>query len=752
MLPNRLGRVHGRIQILLGWIGLIGWVTESISAAGTFLNIDFASAEPWHGMAATGNTDADYWNNYWVTPGLPSGQLLDLRFSDGTFAGGSLAVVNGPGFWGNGHSNPMMYGYLYTYGPGTISLAFSNISAGVYNLFVYAHGGPPNDQNSIVSVESDGVIHGPKSTTTSASWLSVDWIEGAQYVLFENVVVSPRAPLVVRCDPGASGYAFVNGLQLRLMSPAQTEEVAPRVLGHQGRVTVGGVPFHGTGLFKFALVNGTGSEIYWGSAADILPKDGQPDTAENVSVNRGLYSVILGGQTMPALAPSMLAHPEVRLRVWFSDGTNGFELLAPDQKLGSVPYAFLAQKAETATVASVAVSVTPGGVSQLGTPNGANPIALQLGNSGTVTIGASTASPEVADTRLRIVGGRVVVDHNFGFFSLNQSGSGIGAGLGTGADDSLFLVAGGSGSKLYISPSGDVGIGTSNPAEKLHLAGAIVVANNANPVPKAGTIRWTGRDFEGFNGSRWVSLSSDPTAVTPRAGMLWIRAGSFAMGSPDFETDHKAEESPQTSATISQGFWMGSREVTQEEYQAVVGSNPSHFTGDLSRPVEMVNWDNAVDYCERLTTNERLAGRIPGNWEYRLPTEAEWEYSARTGTATRFSYGDDLPAYGNLANYAWYESNSGGTTHATGGRAPNAWGLFDMYGNVREWCQDLMGTYPGGQVTNPQGSASGSSRVTRGGSWEHDGEHGRSARRDSELPVNAFSNLGFRVVLAPNRW
>lgn len=133
-----------------------------------------------------------------------------------------------------------------------------------------------------------------------------------------------------------------------------------------------------------------------------------------------------------------------------------------------------------------------------------------------------------------------------------------------------------------------------------------------------------------------------------------------------------------------------------------------------------------------------------------MPTEAEWEYASRAGSTNRFSYGED-PGYAQLGNYAWYDANSGDTTHAVGGKLPNRWGLYDMSGNVWEWCSDWYGNYPGGSVTDPQGSSSVSYRVIRGGSWIHFGRYCRSAGRSSGNPSYRFSNIGFRVVLAPGQ-
>ena len=235
--------------------------------------------------------------------------------------------------------------------------------------------------------------------------------------------------------------------------------------------------------------------------------------------------------------------------------------------------------------------------------------------------------------------------------------------------------------------------------------------------------------------------------------MVFIPPGTYWMGSPTNEVDRFVTEGPQTAVTISRGFWFGKYEVTQGEYQAVMGSNPSNFKGDTNRPVEMVSWGNATNYCGKLTQRERAAGRIATNSVYRLPTEAEWEYACRGWTSTRFSYGDD-PGYANLTNYAWYADNSGATTHPVGQKLPNPWGLYDMHGNLWEWCQDWYGPYRGGIALDPQGPATGSSRVLRGGGWSvlnnGDARFCRSAERGFGLPGSpGDETLGFRVLLAP---
>jgi formylglycine-generating enzyme required for sulfatase activity len=243
-------------------------------------------------------------------------------------------------------------------------------------------------------------------------------------------------------------------------------------------------------------------------------------------------------------------------------------------------------------------------------------------------------------------------------------------------------------------------------------------------------------------------------AMEAPANMAFIPPGTFRMGSPENEADRHDQEGPQTEVTISRGFWLGKHEVTQGEYEAVIGSNPSVFNGgdfgvNLNRPVETVSWDNAVAYCAALTDRAAATGQIPTGSVYRLPTEAEWEYACRAWTSTRFSYGGD-PGYTNLTNYAWYWDNSDQQTHPVGQKLPNPWGLYDMRGNVFEWCKDWWSDFlPGEIVLDPQGPGSGSYRVIRGGDWSTDGSISRSANRDYDYPDTRDDSIGFRVVLAP---
>lgn len=232
--------------------------------------------------------------------------------------------------------------------------------------------------------------------------------------------------------------------------------------------------------------------------------------------------------------------------------------------------------------------------------------------------------------------------------------------------------------------------------------------------------------------------------------LVWINPGAFLMGSQDGEVDRSIWEGPQTQVTLTQGFWMSKYEVTQKQYADLMGFNPSYYRGGLQLPVERVSWTDANNYCVKFTQLEKDAGRLPEGFVYRLPTEAEWEYACRAGTTTRFSYGDD-PSYRRLGEYAWYGGSSDASTHPVGQKKPNAWGLYDLHGNVWEWCADWWYfRLPGGSVKDPLGPRTGQQRVIRGGrAYDNLTSAYRSAYRYKADPESRVSeiNIGFRVVL-----
>jgi formylglycine-generating enzyme required for sulfatase activity len=223
-------------------------------------------------------------------------------------------------------------------------------------------------------------------------------------------------------------------------------------------------------------------------------------------------------------------------------------------------------------------------------------------------------------------------------------------------------------------------------------------------------------------------------SVTNRIGMefVLIPAGEFPMGA-DNGTD---DEKPVHRVRISKPFYLGIYEVTQSQWQTIMNNNPSAFQGDSNLPVENVSWDDVQEFLRKLHARE-------GRTTYRLPTEAEWEYAARAGTTTAYSFGNEASQ---LGEYAWCAENSGEKTHPVGQKNPNAWGMYDLHGNVWEWVQDWYGKYTTDTVTDPQGPSSGSLRVFRGGSWRNGARDCRSAHRYYAAPGNRRGTLGFRLL------
>ena len=233
-----------------------------------------------------------------------------------------------------------------------------------------------------------------------------------------------------------------------------------------------------------------------------------------------------------------------------------------------------------------------------------------------------------------------------------------------------------------------------------------------------------------------------------KLAMIRIKAGSFIMGSPENEIGHDKDEKLHR-VTLTRDFWIGKFPVTQEEYEALMGHNPSHFKRGRY-PVESVSWDDARAFCERL--NRRYSRVLPRNYQFDLPTEAQWEYACRSGIRTALNSGKKLTSRMrscfNLDEVAWYCENANGRPHTVGRKQPNASGLFDMHGNVGEWCRDWHGFYRSDE-TDPVGPASGSGRVYRGGSWYDNAGRCRSAYRSYASQGHRSFDVGFRIALVP---
>jgi formylglycine-generating enzyme required for sulfatase activity len=254
------------------------------------------------------------------------------------------------------------------------------------------------------------------------------------------------------------------------------------------------------------------------------------------------------------------------------------------------------------------------------------------------------------------------------------------------------------------------------------------------------TARVSGADHEAGERQEW-----EISGVT--FAFRWIPAGRFVMGSSE-NVPCWGDDEIQHIVVITKGFWMKETEVTQEEWEVIMESNPSNFKGS-NLPVESVSWSDVEDFLEKLSTR--------GGGRYRLPTEAEWEYAAKAGRTGSFGFVCEDYTIANcgssaacLEPFAWYGSNSNGTTHPVGSKRPNAWGLYDISGNVWEWVWDWYWKYEPGIVRDPQGPPTGKYRVLRGGSWPNVARNLRVTDRGGFVPTEKKSSIGFRCVRDPD--
>lgn len=279
-------------------------------------------------------------------------------------------------------------------------------------------------------------------------------------------------------------------------------------------------------------------------------------------------------------------------------------------------------------------------------------------------------------------------------------------------------------------------------------------------LPASSAWAWVDTTAAGTHARHYrVELTNSPTPDS----LVWIPRGDFTMGSPDTERERSADETQHT-VTLSSGFFIGKYLVTQTNYLAVTSNNPSYFNGengdqdygiDLNRPVELVTWSDATNYCGLLNQQEQAAGRLPSGWAYRLPTEAEWEYACRAGTTTTYYSGNDVAS---LKKVAWCQEKDAvadAPSHPVGQLQPNAFGLYDMHGNVYEWCQDWFdaGFYANSPKADPVNrkeanstASKGPEPVLRGGSAGSPPGKARAAYRNHYSPIGKHT-IGFRIVV-----
>ena len=283
----------------------------------------------------------------------------------------------------------------------------------------------------------------------------------------------------------------------------------------------------------------------------------------------------------------------------------------------------------------------------------------------------------------------------------------------------------------YESEEGTVKLKASAPSNlQIQLSKEVVAA-----IPTANDVAQ-----QASSSSSPVSFGGNTISIPVKNGitidMVKVEAGTFMMGATSEMQDPFDDQKPVHQVTLTNDYYMGKYEVTQALWQAVMGSNPSFFKGD-DLPVEQVSWNDCQEFVSKLN---RMTGR-----KFRLPTEAEWEYAARGGKKSR---GYQYSGNSNISDVAWYDGNSGGKTRPVGTKQANELGIYDMTGNVGEWCQDRYGSYVTSSQTNPTGANSGSYRVRRGGGWYYVAWGSCSSFRDYSAPGGRYKGLGLRLVLS----
>ncbi|WP_438479796.1 formylglycine-generating enzyme family protein [Oleiharenicola lentus] len=252
----------------------------------------------------------------------------------------------------------------------------------------------------------------------------------------------------------------------------------------------------------------------------------------------------------------------------------------------------------------------------------------------------------------------------------------------------------------------------------LLVAASVLPATEAAPAPRGKTPS-PGANFQ---------------VAAPDIAMIWVEPGTFLASSPLAQEDD-------TLVTLSRGYWLSRTEITEEQWLAVVSDVALVSRRGAHYPADQLQWESAMRFCQLLTARERAAGRLPTGYNYALPTEAQWEYACRAGTTGPFSGDPDA--------MAWHRENSGGQLHPVAQKLPNAWGFYDMHGNVVEWCLDYYESYPGGSVTDPVGPVIEQFRIVRGGSVGSGRGGCRSGVRLWGRSASKGINTGFRVALVP---
>ena len=484
------------------------------------------------------------------------------------------------------------------------------------------------------------------------------------------------------------------GFLLFLTSLASIVYAVPPVLNYAGQVSVDGEPFEGSGFFKFALLGAKGKISLWSNDGTSVGGT-EPKSSVSVSVNGGLYSILLGNIAIDGMSPIdpavFLENSGAKLRVWFSDGVNGFERLKPDRPFASVPYAFNSESSKSAESVKAGV-ITPAQLNDQILKYLKPEITLVPQAPGMVFKGQQVTLQAQAEGK-------------FLKYQWLKNGNEI-----KGATKDRLVIK-------------DV-------KKKLHDGNySVVVSNDFGSVTTLSTP---------------LVVDGTPTTHTVISAnnmeMIFCPPGTFMMG-------QKGVAAPVHQVTLTNGFYLGKYEVTQSEYEKVMMGNtaglsatPSYWPNNNDRPVDKISWNDTQIFLMRLNDMEQNAGRLPSGWKYVLPTESQWEYACRAGTTTLYSWGNDINS-----SRANYNQNIGQTVNV-GQYAANPWGFYDMHGNVWEWVYDWKADYSDDSQTNPEGAVSGSLRGSRGGSFV-DGLHAlRTAQSSGGVLTGRHSNRGFRIA------
>ena len=487
---------------------------------------------------------------------------------------------------------------------------------------------------------------------------------------------------------------------------------------YYGKVSIDGINYHGSAQFQFSLSDANSTE-HWRNGADA-------NESIRVFVVNGRYSVMLGGQGMNPLPPELfLQHEELYLSVSFDKG-DGPRTLGPEQLITATPRSLVAEVAKKLPAGAITSDMlSPEVRSDLNrtvTPQMIQPSSITTAQLDEQIL--KYLKPEITlqpQAPGLVFGGQTVTllsqaEGKFLTYQWQRNGQPI---------------AGATGKSFSISEVN----GTQHDGNY-----TVVVSNDFGSVTSSPTS---------------LQVDGTPTSHTVASinmEMIFCPPGTFMMGSPTTETGREGDET-QHPVTLTNGFYLGKYEVTQAQYQTVMNGNPAGLNADPSqfkgsnRPVEKVSWEDAQIFLSQLNSIEQTAGRLPNGWKYVLPTEAQWEYACRAGTTTAYSWGNDINS--SRANYNWDGAHNTGNdfkqTRDVGQYAANPWGFFDMHGNVWEWVHDWKVYHLNGAQTDPEGPASGSYRVLRGGSWGNSETDMRSSRRGSNTPSYRNYKLGFRV-------